>query len=272
MLFNSLYYTQMYLDTYPDGEFASQDRDIHTILVEECQKQLDGMGLAEADTPFLRDFEKGRILVSHGHSEEGRRFCQRAIDALPGFPPPRNNLALSYVADGNLEKALEQFQAILTDHPKNIHTSANIVQMLIRTGRREEAEPLLAELRQAIPDESDHWYKIMETVAMAGEDEAVLEIYDRVKKNLDKDHITPYMHHLAAAAYARTGNEKRAQKLWRKVRREMDLDVVQGNLLDLMMPIDMRNGAMVFLHRSAFRAKVGGGSGPLAGASRTARG
>lgn len=249
MVFSTLHHITIYLDRWPDGP---QVKDIHkmqeafTSVWEDLRRE-DEMARG-ADLAALVLFEEGQMLVSHGEYREGRELSMKAAQLLPHAAAPLNNVSLSYMVEGKLTQALEVAQRVLADHPQNVHTCGNVAQCLIRLGRTAEAQPILNSLRDMVPDNPDHWRKIIETFAYAGDDEAVIETYTRALDALGKRHTPePMVQHVAAVAYARTGDVKKARQLWKAaLKQDSSLDVARENLADSRQPAGQINGAWYF--------------------------
>jgi tetratricopeptide (TPR) repeat protein len=244
--FAALLYINTYLERWPDGIYSQDARKFQEATAALCDELLQQYPIAQGtDLEALRLFEEGQILVSHGRYKEGRQLSEMAAQLLPDFPPPRNNLALSYAVEGRLDRALVLSQKVLADHPDNIHARANTAQLLARLGRAGETQPILDSLRDEMPGPPDLWRKIMETFVQAGDDQAVIEVYQRARKALGRHRdLEPMAHHLAAVAYARSGDAGKAQKLWKSALKEdPELDLARDNLFDSRLPPGEQNGA-----------------------------
>lgn len=251
LLFTLLDCCERYLKRFPD----SANRTKITLLHGEAQKETarlretDPMARQAADTADLRLFEQAQVMVSAGRYAEGRKMSLQAAEKLPGAPAPLNNVSLAYAVEGKLNEAIDYSQRALACDPDNLNARCNLAQYLVRVGRAEEARKLLDGLRAENPDLPDHWLKLAEAFAYAGDDAGVIEIYERGEKALKKERlpVQPYMMHLAAASYARTDDSKRAKALWQTaLKHQPGLTVARDNLDDLRLPAGERNGAWHF--------------------------
>jgi tetratricopeptide (TPR) repeat protein len=250
-IFSTLHYAQTYLERFPDGPMRSKVQEIYEVASSESRRlrQEDEMAKLAPDTEALMLFEQGQMLVSMGNYAEGRRVSQMAAEKLPGAPAPLNNVSLAYAVEGDLERALDTTRQILESHPDNLHACCNLIQYLIRLGRDAEAQPVLDRLRLESPVNPDHWGKLLEAFAFAGDDAAIIEIYERARSALKKEKmgLPPLALHLAAVAHARTGKEREARRLWKDaLSAQPGLELARENLRDLDLPAGQRNGPWYF--------------------------
>jgi tetratricopeptide (TPR) repeat protein len=252
LVFTIEVYAERYLKKFPESLATEKIRKLKTDLAPQWQKLRDNENFA--DTILSSDLslmELGNLYVSHGDYSEGRKLSLQAKKRLTGMIAPSNNMSLSYALEGDLLKALRMTDNILEEHPTNLHARCNKVQYLIRLGRADEAQATLEQLKQESPTNSDHWHKILETLAFAGEDAALTDVYERLmayaKRKNYRNLLEPYTHHLAAVSYARLGNKKKALKLWQlALSKDPDLAIAQQNLRDHKQPLGNQHGAWHF--------------------------
>ncbi len=209
----------IYLSKFPRGIFIEKIKEMKTALDNSLQEMIDSGAPPNVDRDAMALLETGRILITHGATAEGRRASLEAAKRLPDNPAALNNVSLSYMVDGNLDRALATVDEVLTSHADNLFAQSTKVQLLVKLGRGAEAQPLLEALAREDPTDTDPWLKIMEACAFAHEHQKVLDVYRRAipffaSKSRD---IIPMMHHFAGAAHAFLGNARAAQSEWKKV-------------------------------------------------------
>lgn len=250
--FSTLKHARYYLEHFPRGAYRKQVGEIEKMSASVCEELLRGDEMAQqASNPDdLTLFEEAQILVSSGEVVEGRKLSQEAAKRLPGAPAPLNNISLAYAIEGNFAEALKITQQVLELHPENFPARCNLAQLYIRLGRDAEAQPNLDKLCQETPKNSDHWAKLIETLAIAGDDHAVVALYKRAQKHLGSDTDTllpPLIRHFVATAHARLGNEREAKSLWQKaLTQARHLRIAEDNLDDIQLPVGERNGTWYF--------------------------
>jgi tetratricopeptide (TPR) repeat protein len=252
MPFAAWEHIKTYLERWPDGLHAQAVRDMLGIAEPACQDLLatDEMSM-HADPVDLALFEESQTLVSSGNIKEGLPLSLQAAKQLPHAPAPRNNISLSYAVQGKLDKAVAMTQEVLEQHPLNIHARCNLAAFLTRLGRDDAARPILDALREESPGNPEHWGKIIDAFAHAGDDAALIEVFTRATQTLQtaghEDVLNGVTQHLAAVAYARQGNLPEAQRLWQAARRHSpSLDLIWENMTDARRPVGEQNGAWYF--------------------------
>jgi len=209
-----------HLKRFPNSVQRDRLMEIRTIIQEDLKSNITQRNFpADVDLQALADLDEGRLWITYGETGEGRRALEKAARSLPKYPPVYNNLALSYIADGNLPKALEIVDQTLTVEQDNLFAQALRVQLLVRLGRADEARTLLYQIAQEIPTNPDHWIKLVEAAAYAHEHQLVLDICKRALafKNDKESAFTTTIQHFIGTAHAFLGNLKQAQAAWKKV-------------------------------------------------------
>jgi tetratricopeptide (TPR) repeat protein len=241
-----------YLERWPNGLHTQKVRAMLEFTEQTCQEMLETDEMAKhADPADMALFEESQVLVSAGYIKEGLPLSLQAAKKLPHAPAPRNNISLSYAVQGKLDQAVALAQEVLEDHPLNIHARCNLAAFLVRLGRDDEARPILDALRAEAPENPDHWGKIVDAFAHAGDETGVIEVFTRATHALKAaehdDALSGVAQHLAAVAYARQGNLPEAQRLWQAARQHSpSLDLIWENMTDARHPTGEQNGAWYF--------------------------
>jgi tetratricopeptide (TPR) repeat protein len=245
--FSALHYTKQFLQTWPNHKDAGEIRDIHDQVQEACDAILATDPVAgEASADDLMLYEIAQMAFACGDFARGEKVTQQAIERLPRAVAPLNNLTLAYAVNGELDKAIETARQALQRDPDNMHALANLVQCLVRTGQREAAEETARQMRALPPPDPSLYVKQIEALSYLGDDAAVCEVFDEVEASI-QDVNMPLFCHLGAVAFARQGDKKRAEQLWRRaLRLDRGFEIARHNLNDLKKPAGKRNGAWPF--------------------------
>jgi len=179
-LFLSKQAAETYLKRFPEGLSINKVTELNEALAKMLQEmQAKGEIAPNVDIDNMALFEKGNLFVRHGQYQMGRQFSKRAAKKMPDFVAPHNNITLSYMAEGNLSKALQYVEDVLSKHPDNLFARSTKVQLLVRLNREDDARDLLKTLSQESPQNTDYWLKIMEACAFAHEHQMVVDVYER---------------------------------------------------------------------------------------------
>jgi tetratricopeptide (TPR) repeat protein len=99
-------------------------------------------------------------LVRAERGDEAELHLAESIRLGPDWPPPHLARARLRAQRGQLDPAIEDYRRVLEILPGHAGTSANLGLALVRTGRFEEAEPLLRSalaLRADSPELAARW-------------------------------------------------------------------------------------------------------------------
>ncbi len=221
---------------WPDAPVSKSAAPLH----EKVRRLVEGEGLGPEQMDAVAEHERIQILYERGDRSAARRQAERLL-ARCEYLPTMNNLSMLQWSDGEGERAVQTARRVLERDSDNVHALANLVRYLTLAGRRDEARGAAERLRAVPCPAPDAWTKKAEAFSVVGDDAAVLEVFEDAERQgvLAGEGL---LHHFAAAASLRLGNEKRARALWRKaLRLEPGLDVARENLADLERPVGERH-------------------------------
>lgn len=92
---------------------------------------------------------EGAALVQKGDLKGGRQAFEKALAVNPNNAEAANNLAYTYVLEGNMAQALASYQRAITIDPTQAETYLNLEDLYRRAGRNREAIQALDELVKA---------------------------------------------------------------------------------------------------------------------------
>jgi len=211
-------------------------------MVGEARRMLDALNEATKElarelnvTPKQAEeaayrMERGRRALHQGDYEDSIAASGRAVEIVPEWPPPANNLSLALFFHGQPARAIATAQQVLSHNPDNIHARSNLVRYLAWTGNEAEAQRHWQRLQKAQPVEPDDAIKIAEAAAVLGDDEAVYRtlkplqpsssLFARLRQKLpEASRLRFYGWLLLGVAAANTGRRREAKRLWQEVLR-----------------------------------------------------
>jgi tetratricopeptide (TPR) repeat protein len=255
----ALRYFQDALARWPDEPVTAPARaraeDLERV-VSDLLAQLD-MPPAEAAEVAARH-EQVRVWMARGKFAEARRVAMQVLSRWPNFVPALNNLAESWFQEGNLAQAVAATRQSIQLVPDNMHARASLVRFLTLQGKEDEARREAEQFRALPVQRPDNRVKIAEALSVLGDDQGVLDTWAQAEQEgfrLSDEHLA-WLHHMAAVAAYRTGDEERARALWaRALRAEPDHVATRANIDDLDQPLGQQNGPWV-LHSESFIPRV----------------
>ena len=157
--------------------------------------------------------------MNHHKFDEAVSTARELLKEKPDFVPALNNLSLILYMNGDVAEAVSTAEKVLETKPDNFHALGNLVRFSVFLGKRDDAEKYAELLRKTESPNPDLFVKKIEAFSFLGDDAAVVEKEFEKSKNLKSEFAIPqsYAKHLAAFAFYRLGDEKKAEKLWEEI-------------------------------------------------------
>ncbi|MCX7571026.1 tetratricopeptide repeat protein [Tumebacillus sp. DT12] len=208
-------YAARYLEHEPEGEFAEDAEEMLQILVQEFGggKVLEERKKRQEEEQ--REQDQARRLLEEGRFIEASEYLERAIEQQPDSTAPRNNLSLAYYYLGELDKAIEIAQDVLSRDNSNVHALCNLAVFYQHLGDKENLQQILEGLRKLYPLYFDHTYKLATTMGILGEHATAYRLFRQLLRWSDRS--DPMLLHCVAAAAANLGFLEKARKIWLEV-------------------------------------------------------
>lgn len=240
------------LDRWPTHARARDARLSIPVLETAVEPMLVDLGLeGEGGLDACTLHEMSQRLLARGEYAEARDVAEELLELRPGYEPALNNISLSWLVEGRLDKAIEAGRRVLAADPDNVHALANMVRYLVRSGAIEEARAIAGRLRRVDRPATDVYLKKAEAFTFLGDDEAVLEALaaaDKADELAYRPEGEAHLLHFAAVAAARLGREAEARGYWRRARDlAPDFEPSGANLDDLELPVGERHAPWPFL-------------------------
>jgi predicted Zn-dependent protease len=178
-----------------------------------------------------------------------RQAAQALLSQWPDYIPALTVVSIADFTDGDVQQAIARSRHVLDLEPTNHNALANLIHFLVVGGQEAEARQILPTLLALEDVTIGLLSRQAEALTSLGEDEGVLAVYRKAEAHgFDKPpDARPELHHLAAVAALRLGDEKRARQLWQQA---LAINPVFGaahdNLADMELPIDERHAPWPF--------------------------
>jgi tetratricopeptide (TPR) repeat protein len=242
-------YFQQVAQRWPDTQVAQKSRETLATLesaIATTTQQMEQQGHAAADAPELgARHEQVQVWLARGKYADARRVAQQLLSKWPKFAPALNNVAEAWAREGNLAQAVAATRQALAAVPDNAFAQASLVRLLMFDDRRDEAREAAAKLMTVPVPHPEARLRMAEALSMLGDHEAVLKVWASAEQEgfrLADVHLA-YLHHLAAVAAYRGGEEKRARELWaRCLRAAPNFTPASASIDDLDQPVGRQNG------------------------------
>ncbi|PTX59627.1 tetratricopeptide repeat protein [Melghirimyces profundicolus] len=207
-----------YLEEDPGGEFAAEAEEMLEMLAYELGRQ-PRRPQAKPKQEWLKRHDEARRYLEAGQFLQAKEVLEKLVEEYPDFHAGMNNLALAYYYAGDVDKAVDTIDRVLTADPNNLHALCNLAVFLQHRGDRENRNRLVAMLKKWVPFHSEHTYKLATTLGILGEHEGAYRLFRQLLKREERP--DPSLYHYAAAAALNTKRFDRARNYWRMAR---DLD------------------------------------------------
>ncbi|MGO8673823.1 MAG: tetratricopeptide repeat protein [Capsulimonadaceae bacterium] len=192
---------------------------------------------------IVADHEESQSLIALGEYAQARRVAESVIKRAPTYIPTRNNLAVTYRAEGNYAATIAAFLQVLELAPDNVHALANLVECYCRAGERANAIAMAARLKASTAWCWNRRWKITEALTYIGDDDGVLDLYGSEPDDDEDDLARAKITHYAAVARYRRNEKTEAERLWREALEfDEDFELPIDNITDLALVPGKRHG------------------------------
>jgi Flp pilus assembly protein TadD len=193
--------------------------------------------------------EEAQALLAQGEYAEARDRLNQLLQRRPDFISAINNLSLIALAEGQVEEAIETARRALERDENNFHALANLIRFLVLRGRSDEARVYVEQLKAIEAQGPEVCLKQIEALSFLGDDRGALDVFRKVEQSGWKlsARDAAFIHHLAAVATMRSGDEDEAKRLWKRALESAPgFELASSNLRDLDKPVSERHAPWPF--------------------------
>ncbi|MGH9840581.1 MAG: tetratricopeptide repeat protein [Blastocatellia bacterium] len=239
-----------YVERWPEGRHADHARDAIGEIEPHAIAEAADYGFTGDDAMELSELhQESQSLLARHELDKARAKINQLIQRRPDFISALNNLSLIAMAEGKLGEAIATAERVLALSDENFHALANLVRFHVLCGRMDEARTYAERLKAIDWQIHDAWPKKSEAFAFFGDDAGALE----VARTFEREAVVrpqsegALIHHLAAVAAMRMGDEKEAHRLWRRTLEiAPGFELAEANLADLRNPSPERHAPWPF--------------------------
>jgi tetratricopeptide (TPR) repeat protein len=236
-----------FVERWPRHEEAAEVQALIAEITPDLQAIIETSGIHGPDIwQWAAKHEEIQLLLDQGDLKQARTLAENLLKKHPSYLPALNNLSLIHWLDDQPDQAIATAQRALTHDDQNVHALANLTRFLFLRGDQIAAQTCAAQLRGLPNVGDDGWAKQAEALSYLGDDAGVLAVFAQAKKGRKLDDLHPLLHHLAAVAQARQGDEAAAKRLWTRAKKLLPLDVIEENLENLRQPASQRHAPWPF--------------------------
>jgi tetratricopeptide (TPR) repeat protein len=186
-----------------------------------------------------------RLLLQENKKNEIESFLRQTKKDLSENREGYRMLGDFYFASGDLDKAINEYASLYSDHPKDVQVKKNYIQLLILKNRLDEATKLDNELLKSNPRD-------VEALVFKGQLQLrrndASGAADSLQSALRNDPENAVAHYQLGLAYAQQQSDDRAESEWREaVRLRPDLIDAQRSIAGL----ELRRGDVDALLQTA---------------------
>lgn len=159
--------------------------------------------------------ERAQMELLQKNYSEVERLTMKALELLPHWNAPRNNLAYVLNLLGRRKEALAETEKVLANDPANVHGLKNAVIVYLGLGQEEKAREFGRRLLELIPllnNQSNAMDVVISALAMLEDSESLWDIAQRFLRK-PQTSLLDYSWHCLGVAAARLSHLKEAKKL-----------------------------------------------------------
>lgn len=154
-----------------------------------------------------------RLLLLEGKKADAEEVLKQANRDLPHEPGSFLALSNFYYATGDLDKAVDEYDALYRERPKDLQIKKRYIELLILAKRIDEARKLNDEILKNDPNDENALVFRSQMQIGWGDEARATETLQTVVKNTPNN---SQAHYALGVAYEKQGNLEHAESEWRE--------------------------------------------------------
>jgi tetratricopeptide (TPR) repeat protein len=240
------------VENWPDAEAAQRLSEVIPVAERDLAEGMARLGVEPErvfDLGLLHD--EVNAYIARGNYAAAREVAEELLAAEPRFVPALNNLSTLHFAEGRFAEAADLQRRALEIAPDNVHALGNLATYAFLMGDEDTARKYADQMVASTAYTTDRGHKIADTLSLLGDDAGVLAAYEKALEDEgdegDESDEKASLHHLAAVAAMRTGDDARARRLWQTaLEKDPDFSIALDNQKDLANPVGERHAPWPF--------------------------
>src|SRR2546428_797635 len=172
-----------FLERWPEGKEARFALEALRMMEPDLERILALITLPEEERFEAAELhEESQVLMGQGQIVQAIATVNKLLERLPDFVSALNNLSLMQHCDYRPTEAIATAERVLEIDPQNFHALGNLARYLFLQGRAGEARRVADRLRATQSERDDIWIKKAETFSFLGDDQAVLQAFERARQ------------------------------------------------------------------------------------------
>ncbi|GAK02663.1 LOW QUALITY PROTEIN: hypothetical protein JCM19037_913 [Geomicrobium sp. JCM 19037] len=203
-----------YLKLMPYGEFRADTEELLELLnLEDLDAGIENDELVDHPVPdqVILQYEEAWRYIKEGNYRQAERNLREMIEDQPSYLASYNQLARALHLQGRTEEAIFVLQELIEEQPY-VPALCQIALLLFEAGHKEEASYWTERLKDVVPIDKGHMYKVATTLCRLGEYEAAFPVFRYLQKHMPQEKAS-FFYRYGVVAY-HLGYNNRTRKAW----------------------------------------------------------
>lgn len=151
---------EKYLSVNPRGEFYQEAEDYLDIIriqgsIEEEEELIENIDMAA--------YNLGKECIDQGDYEQAIKVFSKLVEQEESKAFVKNNLALAYYCNKDIDLAIQITQEVLEEYPDNLHANCNLAIFAHDLEKHDLAEQVIDTIKKLTPSDPEDIHKVCVT-------------------------------------------------------------------------------------------------------------